>query len=97
MGEPVVQYFGVDESDGKGGRPIVDACNGIPVYRNLVFHDGRKASQEHRQQELLIFQPFADMQLYPAVCFLQLQFKQYFCQLCHDVAEVEESLVSVQG
>ena len=63
VAEPVVQYFRINQGDWKGGRPVIDARNSVPVYGYVIFHDRRKTPQEHRRQELLKLTPFAEVHL----------------------------------
>ena len=39
VAEPVVQYFCINQGDWKGGSPVVDARNSVPVYGYVIFHD----------------------------------------------------------
>ena len=43
VGAPVVEYFGVNQCDGKQGHPVVGARDSIPIHRNLVVHDCRES------------------------------------------------------
>ena len=70
--EPVVQYFCINQGDWKGGHPVVDARNSVPVYGYVIFHDCWKMPQEHRRQELLKLTPFAEVHLNPMICFFEL-------------------------
>ena len=72
VAKPVVQYFCINQGDWKGGRPVVDARNSVPVYRYVIFHDCRKTPQEHRRQELWKLTPFAKVHLNPTICFFEL-------------------------
>ena len=70
--EPVIQYFCINQGDWKGGRPVVDARNSVPVLGYVILNDCRKTPKEHRQQELLKLTPFAEVHLNPTICFFEL-------------------------
>ena len=44
MEDPVIQYLGVNKGDGKHGRPIIDAPDGVPIYGQVIVHNGWKPS-----------------------------------------------------
>ena len=38
-GEPVIQYFCINQGDWKGGHPVIDARISVPVYGYVIFHE----------------------------------------------------------
>ena len=72
VAEPVIQYLHINQGDWKSGCPVVDARNSVPVYGYVIFHDGRKMPQEHRQEKLLKLAPFAKVHFDAAVCLFKL-------------------------
>ena len=69
VNEPVVQYLHIYECDWEKGCPVVDACDSIPVDRDLVVHDGRESLQEHGQQKLRELTPLTLVNLDTSVSF----------------------------